>query len=341
MTMMMALAQTSWALACFAGAGIGAWNGNNTQVETITQPILVPKGITKANTTLWRSQTFKTTFTCFDDWAYRRVENAKLYWDPQNKLSSIDPSIQVGITIDGVDYPLTYRLNKDIGLATQYPIHIFNCRSNFTIRGCATPKTLTVSYSIFVKATGAAPPSDGRIKNFERYSLFQVDGFAALNSKPNSNFNLYIQGLNNIQFVECNPEVTVKGTSYNTIDFGTIPYNAGRANQVLNRLSFDIVADLSRSDTGGVCNGKVLMVSFSSANSKNGNTILPAGRDDLGIQIFQSGSQTPLTLNTPVALATVNYGTASNVFDTALLQLKDNLIVGRFAATAVVEITFK
>lgn len=338
---MSVITQRSWALACFAGSGSSAWNGTNIQVEAITQPILVPKGIIKANTTLWRSQNFKTTFTCFDDWAYGQPENAKLYWDPQNKLKNVDPSIQVGITIDGIDYPLTYGLNRNIGLATQLPISIYNCRSSWNFRGCATSRTISVNYSIFVKSTGISPPSDGRIKNSERYSIFQVDGFASLNSKPNSNFNLYIQGLNNIKFVDCNPQVTIQGTSANTIDFGSITYKSNKVNQILSRASFNVVADLSRSDTGGVCNGNVLMASFSATNTANSYTILPIGRDDLGIQLFQTGNSLPLSLNTPVVLATLNQGTASNTFDAALLQLKSNLMTGRFSAVATVEVTFK
>nr|WP_174505777.1 fimbrial protein [Acinetobacter sp. Marseille-Q1620] len=339
------LAQSSWALSCFKGSGLTAWSSKErTQTEKISQQILVPLGITVPGTTLWRSQTYTTTFTCFDSDNQSAGEMAYLYWDPQTQMPNIDKSIQVGVTINGVDYPLVKGQRIPLSAGTVPPATTQNC-SNIGIsrRICATPQSLTVKYGIYVKATGASPPVNGQIPNSGTYSVFQVDGVGGLNAAANSNFNLYISGLNNIKFVQCNPEVTVNvtGTNGNIVDFGKIVTRTTDLNKIIRRKSFNIKADLTKSDTGGLCNGKVLVASFTTTNSLNGNTILPAGRKDIAIQLFKQNDTVPLILNTPYDLATINNGVASNNFDAGLIQLSSAPAVGKFSATAIVEVTFK
>lgn len=337
------LSQGAWALSCFAGSGLAAFQGKNrTQTETISNQILVPSGLTTPGTTLWRSQSYTTTFTCFDTDAQPNGENAFLYWDPQRKVSSIHPSIELGVTINGIDYPLTSGTSLNLAPGTAPPATTQNCTDvGSNARSCATPKSLSVQYAIYVKATGSPPPTNGQIPNPGQVSLFQVDGRGGLNSRPNSNFNLYISGLNNIRFIECNPQVTITSTNGNTVDFGRVVAQTSTVNQIISRKSFNIKADLSRSDTGGVCNGKVLVASFSATNSQNSNTILPANRTDLGIQLFQKGGTSPLQFRTPYDLSTINGGIASNDFDAGVIQLSPSPAVGRFNATAIVEVTFK
>lgn len=196
-------------------------------------------------------------------------------------------------------------------------------------------------YSIFVKSTNSSPPSNGQISNSGTYSVFQIDGRGGLNIVKDSNFNLYLTGLNNIRFVQCNPEVTIEGTNGNTVDFGRIVTQTTDINQIIKRRSFNIKADLSKTDTGGVCNGNVLVASFLATNSLNNNTILPTGRSDIGIQLFQQNGTTPLNFLTPYDLATINNGVASNTFDAGVIQLSASPALGQFNATATVEVTFK
>lgn len=339
----MSFSQGTWALSCFAGSGLAAFQGKNgIQTATISDQVLVPTGFTTTGTILWRSQTYTSAFTCFDTDNQPNGENAFLYWDPQRTLSSIHPSIQVGITINGMDFPLIAGNGVNLAPGTVTPATLQNCRDIGISRlRCATPRTLNFGYTVFVKATGAAPPTNGQIPNPGSVSLFQVDGSGGLNGRPNSNFNLYLSGLNNIRFVECNPQITINSTNGNTVDFGRVVTQTNAVNQIINRKNFNIRTDLSRSDTGGVCNGKVLMASFSATNSQNLNTILPANRTDIGIQLFQKGGTTPIQFRTPYEISTINGGIASNDFEAGLIQLSPSPAVGRFNATAVVEVTFK
>ncbi|WP_224971819.1 fimbrial protein [Acinetobacter oleivorans] len=343
-TLFFCFAQGAWALSCYKGSGLSAWSGKErTQTEAISQPVLVPMGVTAAGTTLWRSQTYSATFTCFDTES-RGGESAYAYWDPQSQISTIDPSIQVGVTINGVDYSLVKGQRLLLGPGTAAPVSTQNCRNigiTSSTKTCATPQTITVKYGIFVKSTNSNPPASGQISNSGTYSVFQIDGSGGLNSVKDSNFNLYLTGLNNIKFVQCNPEVTVEGTNGNTVDFGKIVPQASYLNQIVKLRTFNIKADLSKTDTGGVCNGNVLVASFLATNSQNNNTILPTGRSDIGIQLFQHNGTTPLNFLTPYDLSTINNGVASNTFDAGVIQLSASPALGQFNATATVEVTFK
>lgn len=342
------LADQAWALSCYQGAGMSAYYAKNrVQTETISNEILVPNGMTKAGTILWRSQTYSTQFTCFDTDSQPGGESAYLYWNPDKTLNNIHHSIELGVTINGIDYPLSgARLLIGTGTSYDYWNGSRNC-SNLGIRTtwgkrCARPETLLVKYSIFIRSTGSTPPKQGNIPNTGSYSVFQVDGQGGLNrSSSNANFQLKINGLNRIRFVECNPRVTIEGNAGNSINFGRIYTKEQNINQIIARKPFTIKADLSRPDTGGVCNGKMLVASFSAANLQDNTTILPEGRKDIGIQIFKHNQNEALAFKTPVDLAMLNNGVAQNQFDAGILQLAATPKAGQFNAVATVEITFK
>lgn len=337
------LSQGAWAVSCFAGTGISAFKSKNlVQTGTITNEVTVPNGFITAGTTLWRSQTFSTAFTCFDTERQPDGESVYLYWDPQKKASTLHKSIEIGITINGVDYPLKGTNRLFIGAGTVLPANKKNCDDVEYFRPlCATPQTINVQYSIFVKATGVAPPADGKIPNPGIINLFQVDGSGGLNPNANSNFNLRVSGLDKIKFVECNPIVSIGGTNGNTVNFGRVSIQRNGVNAILNRKSFSVKADLSRSDRGGTCNGKVLLATFVATNPINSSTLRPTNRSDIGIQIFENGSNTPIQFLKQYEISTINAGIASTTFDAALVQLAPSPAVGPFNATAVVEVTFK
>ncbi|MFT4021869.1 MAG: hypothetical protein QM666_10165, partial [Acinetobacter sp.] len=199
-----------------------------------------------------------------------------------------------------------------------------------------------ISYSLFVKSTGNTPPSSGIIPNASTYSIFQVDGELGLNASKNSNFNLYISGLNQIRFIDCNPQVTIVGTSSNVVDFGTITPKASDLNTVVKRVPFSVSVALNNASTGGVCSGKTLMSTFTTSNTvRNQNTILATNRTDVGFQIFAKGATTPINMNTPVTLGTVNGSVTQNTFDAGVMMLSSAPAGGDFTGIANIEITFK
>ncbi|EMP6898960.1 fimbrial protein, partial [Acinetobacter baumannii] len=151
-----------------------------------------------------------------------------------------------------------------------------------------------------------------------------------------------INGLNNIRFIDCNPQLSIMGTSSNTVDFGTIVPRASNVNTVVKRVPFTLSVALNNADSGGVCSGKTLMSTFTTPNTiKNQNTILATGRTDVGIQIFSKNATTPINMNTPVELGYINGAVTANSYDAGVLMLSTTPAPGDFSAIANVEITFK
>lgn len=222
-----AFSQSSYALSC-------KQNGSIRQDIVLDKAIKVSTANTAPGALLWRSQTFTSTFQCTDDWNNPKGENAYLYWDPQSRMSQIHNSIEVGVTYQGIDVKPTKGARQDVGPGTE-------CRRSGS--RCLSPArslTVTVSYAIYIKATGKAPPAGGKINDNNSYSVFQVDGVGGLNGTPNSNFNAYISGLGNIQFISCNPKITVVANNGSTVNFGTIPRQNAVVGKIEKQVPFSV-----------------------------------------------------------------------------------------------------
>lgn len=323
--------QSSFALSC-------KQNGSVSQIITLDKPIKVSTANTAAGALLWRSQTFTSTFQCVDDRDYPKGENAYLYWDPKKDMRNIDKSIEVGVNYNSVDYKLTNGARKDVGPGTQ-------CRPNGR-GGCAKPAqslSVTVTYSLYIKATGAPPPAGGKITNNGTYSVFQVDGVGGLNNVVGSNFNAYINGLGNIQFISCNPKITVVANNGSTVNFGTIPRQNAVAGKIEKQVPFSVSANMSDPATGQDCKGETLQASFSSTYPvQDATTILPTSDSGFGILISQAATpNTPIKMNSPVDLGLVNGSTVEKNFMASLKWLNTNPKVGPFTASANIDVTFK
>jgi hypothetical protein len=338
------LAQSTWALSCYEGVGESAYAGSREQIESIKNEILLPNGITPPNTIIWRSENLSTHLSCFDTDNHPEGEPVYLYWDPAKNLSRIHPSIQVGISIDGVDYPLTHAQRYLLGAGTKPDPH--NSQQHCQVLkkkrpfGCAASQQVTLNYSLFVKTTGAAPPASGRIHNAANYNIFQVDG-EQRNTTPLKNFNLKLTGLQRIRFVACNPQLSIIGSSGNSVNFGVVTTTPNAAGQIIRRQKFSVKADLRAKDSGGVCDGRLLKARFSTTRTKDDRTILPPHRDDIGFQIFQKDRSQPIVLDQFMEFETLDQGIAEQQFEVGLLQITAKPRPGFFAATATIEISLK
>lgn len=314
-------------------------SGNVNQTITLDQPIKVSTGNLQAGTLLWRSQTFTSSFTCTDTDGYPRGEEAYLYWDPKQQMQGIDPSLEIGITYQGVDYKPVKGARLLIGQGT-FPADA-GCKKNCV----AKPNTITVSYSVYIKATGVQPPENGKINSTGAYSMFQVDGVGGLNGRPDSNFNALISGLGFIHFISCNPVISVAANQGNTVEFGRIPAANARSGKVEKSIPFSVVANLSGEGVGGDCEGQALEANFSTTYPLVTNTvIMPAADAGFGIFISQpESSATAIEMKTPVSMGVVTGETSrlEKAFLANLTWLSDKPRIGGFTATANVDVTFK
>jgi hypothetical protein len=322
--------QSSFALSC-------KQNGSIRQDIVLDKAIKVSTANTAPGALLWRSQTFTSTFQCTDTDNMPNGENAFLYWDPQARMSLIHNSIEVGVTYKGVDVKPVKNVRQDVGPGTECN------RSGGRCRPPAKSLSVTVSYAIYIKATGKAPPAGGKINDSNSYSVFQVDGVGGLNSRPNSNFNAYISGLGNIQFISCNPKITVVANNGSTVNFGTIPRQNAVAGKIEKQVPFSVSANMSDPTTGQDCKGETLQASFSTTYPLQDNSvIMPTSNSGFGILISQAATpNTPIMMNSPVDLGLVNGTIVEKNFLASLKWLNTNPQVGPFTASANIDVTFK
>ncbi len=287
-----------------------------------------------AGALLWRSSTYTATFTCWDTNNYPKGEDAYIYWNPQGDLSKVDKSLNVGITINGTDYDginsATGTKGPDVGAGTKY---------NGTSK--ATPLTITVSFSIYIKATGVTPPST--FTDIGTARVFQVDGVLGLNGTANSNYNAQLTNFNNITVLQCTPTVTIVGTSSNTVDFGAIMKETSAVGEIAKTVPFTITADVS----GGGCKGQQLAVSFSSSNvsSIDSTMLIPPTKPGVGIYITPQGSTAAVSFGTIYNFSdstlTSSVSSVTKTYNANLEWLTNNPTTGTFSSTATVSITFK
>lgn len=325
-----AFSQSSYALSC-------KQNGSIRQDIVLDKAIKVSTANTAPGALLWRSQNFTSVFQCSDTDGMPQGENAYLYWDPQARMSQIHNSIEVGVTYQGIDVKPTKGARQDVGPGTE-------CRrSGSRCLSPARPLTVTVSYAVYIKATGKAPPAGGKINDNNSYSVFQVDGVGGLNSRPNSNFNAYISGLGNIQFISCNPKITVVANNGSTVNFGTIPRQNAVVGKIEKQVPFSVAANMSDPTTGQDCQGETLQASYSSTYPLQDNSvILPTSDSGFGILISQAATpNTPIMMNSPVDLGLVNGTIVEKNFMASLKWLSTNPKVGPFSASANIDVTFK
>jgi len=322
--------QSSFALSCKE-----AGSGSIRQPITIADPIQVSTATLKAGTILWRSQNYTSTFLCEDTNSHPEGEDAYLYWDPVGEMQSIHPSIEVGVTYNSIDIKPVKGSRTDVGAGT------ICRRSGSRCQSPARAQTVTVSYSIYIKATGSTPPASGRITNTGDYAIFQVDGVLGLNSTPNSNFRAYINGLGNIRFISCSPQVNISSNNGSTVNFGSLPSRNASAGVIEKRVPFSVVTNLT--NAGQDCQGQTFVASFSTTYPTSGtDIIMPSADSGFGISVSTDSNQDSfIPMNTSVPLGYANGQVMQNNFIATLRWLNSNPKIGDFSASANVDVTFK
>ncbi|WP_255592746.1 fimbrial protein [Bordetella sp. BOR01] len=317
-----------------------AQNESIRSVIALDKDIFVSTGDIVPGKLLWRSFNYTVSFRCVDDYEQPYGESAYLYWDPVQVLGNIHPSIEVGVTYQSVDYKPTVNGRVLAGAATTPPSNKSNCTQYWnksTAPACATSQVITVTFSVYIKATGASPPPGGQITDTGTYDLFQVDGVANLNAKPDSNFRAAISGLERIRFIACNPEITVVANGGSAVQFGRIAASGAQPGAVARSVPFAVEINMSGPNAGDECHGRSLVGSFSTSHTViDKTTILPD--NDSGFGIVMTPADHPLAavpMNTAMALNAVNNFIAS------LKWLSNTPRIGPFQASATLDVSFR
>lgn len=333
--------QQAAAMQCRYGNATGSSmpTGGVSQDIDIGRPIVLAASDFGANNIIWRSQNFTSTFTCWDTSGQAQGEHAYIYWNPKNGFGALDPSLAVGVSINGIDYDAINHQQSaerptgpNLGQGTVG-----------TGGGTADPQAIAISYSVYIKATGIRPPA-GNFAPLPQASLFQVDGGSGLNTVQGQAFNAYLKGLDKIRVVQCTPQISVLANSGASVDFGLLNSSGAKPGIVSKQVPFNIKATL----IGGECAGQSLQASFSSTNTDPANNtyILPTTRPGVAIFLTKKDdlSRTPIPMQTTVDFGQELQEKQTEVTETFLAHLKwltDNPTPGIFSATANVDVTFK
>ena len=201
---MLTASQDVYALTCQAS------NSVISETVNVGKIIKASSSEIKANQKIWVSSAIKSTFTCKDTDNHPQGEMAFFWLDPKTQASTIPSFISIGVTYNGVDYPLVNGQKVQLGPAT-----ICN-KVDGVCSSPAIPQTFNLEYQVYIKATGTTVPAGGAIKDNLNLSLFQVDG-EGRGRGGDTNYNLFITGLSQINLMACLPTVAI---SPSLLDFG-------------------------------------------------------------------------------------------------------------------------
>lgn len=325
--------QQSFALSCRMGSAASSSQptGSISQDFSIGS-VSFAKSDFSAGKVLWRSSTYTSTFTCWDTQNYPQGEDAWLYWNPQGDLSKVDPSLSIGVTINGKDYD-----SINSAVATKAIDLGRGTLSNGT--SVATPQTISFSFSIYIKATGTAPPTS--YANIGTARVFQVDGVLGINSTPNSNYVANLTNFNNISVIQCTPTVTISPSS---VSFGSIMRETSAVGKIAKTVPFTVTANVS----GGGCVGQQLVASFSSNNVSTSDSTLLVPSNNPGVGIYlttAAATSTPLVFGQTYNFTTAKIASSDTTIPVGYIAylkwLTNSPTVGSFSTTATVNITFK
>ncbi len=270
---------------------------------------------------IWESGPRSTNVICRDDYNYGN-ELVYFYVNPANV--SIGKGIRVGIRYN--NQPITQSTGK---VSTGFYSH----------RGCTANCTgwqyarFTLNFSVFIEKYDPTPPS-GQASTLSAYRVFQLDGVLGLNSRPNSNFNYVVTGMNGIRFVPCTPELTI---SPSTVSFPT-PSRKASIGEVASSANFSLGLNKG-CDTPYTVSAR--FATTPGGGSVSNGLLVPDNNSSVGISLSRVESQQQLPFNTWFTLQELmGRGTSLDEFR-ADVKWRTLPIPGAFDAAVVVDMYYK
>ncbi|WP_231421840.1 fimbrial protein [Pseudomonas sp. Leaf59] len=272
-------------------------------------------------TIIWESGPRSTNVICKDDYRVGR-ELVYFYVNPANV--SIGKGIRVGIRYN--NQPITQSSGK---VSTGF----------YSDRGCTSncigwdKARFTLNFSVFIEKYDPTPPS-GQASTLTSYRVFQLDGVQGLNSRPNSNFNYVVTGMNDIRFVPCTPDLTITPS---VVTFPT-PSRQAAIGEVASSANFSL--NLRKGcDTPYTVSAR--FASTAGGGSVINGLLVPDNNRSLGISLSRAESQQPLAFNTWFTLQQLmGLGQSHDEFR-ADLKWRSLPIPGPFEGAVVVDMYYK
>ncbi len=292
---------------------------------TIAVPSTAPKGMI-----LWRSPDYVTEIICYQETSWGMGEDVYFYLSPTDQgMVQLGPDLEFGVNLAGVDMTCS---------------SLPKCRTKIgSIEPCIGPtctsrkNRFTLSYNFFVAKRSTAEQSkgkDGPLAGIASYDAFQIDGANGINAKPDKNFRMTVQGLEQIRFIDCFSQLQILPQ---TIDFGRLHVSTAKASTVAKEKDFSILISKSCSSVYGI---SAVMTPID-ATVQGGDTLVPRQNDSVGIMLLRDNKvalpfhrEFELTSPTGDQLVTKR-------FTAQLKWLTDQPKVGSFSAGATFDIYYK
>ncbi|BAV75725.1 putative fimbrial protein [Pseudomonas chlororaphis subsp. aurantiaca] len=324
LSLLLVLSQKSYALAC---------KKDGTQASdaiTVSTTIAVSNTLPK-DTVLWRSDNYSISITCWQDQGGYGPEYVYFYLSPRDRgLTQLGPDLEVGIHLNGTDLRCT-QLQQ---CRAQLPILFSGC---YNAGGCRNQaQTFPLNFNFFLsKRSPPSPGKEGSLSSAPTYPAFQLDGVHGLNTKPDSNFFMILNGLNRLRYISCSSNLII---SPKTVDFGSIAAASAQTNKVIEEVPFSITAVKGCTSAYGL-NAQLTPVA---ATVVGGDTLVPNNNTSVGISLLKQQDRSVIPFNKEFTL--VESSRDQMVVKNFLAQLKwrtNQAILGKFNATAAIDVFYK
>lgn len=317
--------------------------GANTEAVAIP-PTKVSLAQVKAGAEIYRSAKITRQFMCYDTPRTLNIDTLSgfFFMDPLITVAGLPPSLEVGVIYKNRYNKASYGSRINIGQAVNCTPF---CDPGNSLAGLNRYYALpvTVEFQVYVKTTGSAPPSDGKVNAGTVTVLKLGGGDDKFGSLPAANFSTTLSGLNGVSFISCQPTISVTGNSGATVNFGSVSSKDFVAGKIGKQVPFSVNVNMSGADNGQACPGATMQATFSTTHTvRNQTTIMPATNSRFGIVVSKAATPLePIAMNKVVDLALVNGTLVQNRFMAGIQWLTASPLIGPFSASATVDITFK
>jgi type 1 fimbria pilin len=310
-----------------------------SHLDTISQTVAVPVNLPK-DSVLWRSDTRTLQVTCWvDQQSLGKGEYAYAYLNPYNDLGE---HIELGININGVDHRASQldrgRIIIDPHLypGCNLPIPEVNCKR-------VTQHTFSFTYNYFVSkkspplSTGSIP--EGSLSPVPNVLVaFQLDGVHGMNQIPNSNFQLQLQGLSNIRYVNCGVTMSIYPSQ---INFSTAFAYMARNNDLIEKQSFSVQAE-KECESAAYGLDIVFNPAADATLSADKTMLIPKDNASVGIRIVSASQAAPVKFGQALEFSPrTTQRHISREFDAELRWATSQATMGPFSAGAIVDFYYK
>ncbi|WEF29863.1 pilus assembly protein [Klebsiella aerogenes] len=211
----------AWAVECYQN------NAGGLTSVTATLPAFTIPNDAQIGKKIWESPDINITVYCQNASGWRIIETTEeVYaWVKLPELNGSDvlnnPYFTFGVTYNGADHE---------GIREGIPTH--TCMDRYSdsskayhapdCNGTTLQKNITfpARFRLYAKLK-AFPPDDKTIYDFGPINVLQFDGQGQVDTSSTHNLRYYIDGLDNIHFLDCSVDIRIDPESQN-VDFGQV-----------------------------------------------------------------------------------------------------------------------